>query len=622
MKKTETVKKVKSKKFDTSFKKNKFFFPLVIFILAFLVRFVYLTQIKASLPSFYAPSMDELYHDTWAQKIASGDWIGSEPFFKGPLYVYLLALIYKVFGHTYYLPRFLQIIMGSGSCVLIFLIARKLFNRTVGIISGIMAGFCATLIFYDGELMSESLTIFLDLAFIYWVCSSSEKSSLKRWLACGAVMGLSAIARPNILIFIPVICLWMFFYFKDKLKSKEILHRWTIFCLGVLLLVFPVTLRNYLVGKDLVLIGWQGGYNFYLGNNPEASGWSVTAAQIDVTWFGGYKDAIRLAEEETGRRLKPSEISSFWYKKGFDFIRNYPGRWMGLMLNKIIYFWKGYEIPNDKNFYFYKNFSSLFNLLLTKSVLYLPFGVIGPLSILGMVIGLRNWRRYLLLYLFVLSYAISVVIFFVCSRFRMPVIPLLIIFGSFSIWWLLEKIKKKNLVDLAISFSVLFILMLWLNTGREKIFTEDQQNAQDHFNLAMSYQNLGKVGLAIQEYQSTLRYDPGFANAYNNLGIIYGELGKTELAITQFKKAIQFEPDNAKAQFNLGIIYQRADSLNQAEEVYLKAIQIDPQYESAHFNLGQVYYRKGFKEKAKEEWNKVLELNPNNHEAKMCLQLK
>ncbi len=611
-----------SKKVGVSFKKNKYFWPLLIFVLAFLVRFVYLTEIKSSLPSFYAPNMDELYHDTWAQKIASGEGMGSEPFFKGPLYVYLLALLYKIFGHNYYLPRFLQLILGSFSCVFVFLIARKLFNRTVGIISGVVAAFYATLIFYDGELMVESLIVLLDLVLIYLLISSSEKSSLKRWLGCGAIMGLSAIARPNILIFAPFVLVWMLFSFKVKLKSKAILYRWVIFCLGVLLLIFPVTLRNLVVGKDLVLIGWQGGHNFYLGNNPQASGWSVTAAQIDITWWGGYHDAVRVAQEETKRRLKPSQISRFWYKKGFDFILTSPLRWTGLMLNKIVYFWKGFEIPNDKNFYLYKNFSSLFNLLLTKSPFFLPFGLIGPLSILGMAIGLKKPKKYLLLYLFILSYTISVVIFFVCSRFRMPVIPFLIIFCSFFIWWFFEKIKKKNFFALLVSFSVFFILVLVLNTGRGKTISEAKQNAQDHFILATTHERLGQVKLAIQEYQSALKYDPEFADVYNNLGIIYGQLGKSELAVEQFRKAIQSEPAHAKAYFNLGIIYQRADSLNLAQKNFLKAIQINPQYEVAHLSLGKVYYRKGMKEKAKEEWKRVLELNPNNDEARMCLQLK
>ena len=41
---------------------------------------------------------------------------------------------------------------------------------------------------------------------------------------------------------------------------------------GAGLAVFPVTLRNYVIGDDLVLVSAQGGANFYIGNGPDARG--------------------------------------------------------------------------------------------------------------------------------------------------------------------------------------------------------------------------------------------------------------------------------------------------------------------------------------------------------------
>ena len=221
---------------------------------------------------------------------------------------------------------------------------------------------------------------------------TAEKPRALNWLFCGIVLGLSTIARPNILIFVPFVLIWMFFRLKNKLSTKTILVRWIILCFAVLLLILPVTLRNYLVSKDFVPIAWQGGYNFYLGNNPNASGWSATAPEIDETWWGGYKDAIWLAEEETGRKLKPSQISDFWFKKGFDFVFSQPLGWLKLLATKALYFWKGYEISNNINMYLYKDFSFLLDVLLGKFIIYFPFGLIGPLSLLGLLICLRDFR--------------------------------------------------------------------------------------------------------------------------------------------------------------------------------------------------------------------------------------
>lgn len=597
----------------------KFLLPISIFLLAFLLRFIYLFEIKSSLPFFFAPQMDELFHDSWAVQIASGDWLGSEPFFRAPLYIYLLALVYKVFGHGLFLPRLFGIILGSLSCVLVFLIAQKFFNRTVGIISGVVACFYAMLIYYDAQLLITTLIVFLDLVLIGLLILTAERPKPLNWLFCGVVLGLSAIARPNILVFVPFILIWMSYRLKSKLVFKAILVRWLILCLGVLLLIFPVTLRNYVVGKDFVLIAWQGGYNFYLGNNPDASGWSATAPQIDKTWWGGYKEAIWLAEEETGMKLKPSQISDFWLKKGTDFVFSRPLSWLKLMARKTIYFWRGYEISNNLNIYLYKDFSSLFDFLLGKFVVYLPFGLLGPFSLLGLFICLGDLKKYLLLYLFVLSYSASVVLFFVCSRYRMPVIPFLIMFGSFFLWWVYHRIKDKKIFPVALSLIGVAILAVTLNTRLESLV--EYQPHTDNYLLGISYQSLGKLDLAIEEYRASLKYQENFAPSHNNLGLVYVRLGKIDLAMEEYRKAILSDPSYEKPYYNLGNLYRQRGELDQAIGYYLKAIQANERYELAHLALGKVYYLKGFVEEAKSEWRKVLELNPNNMEVRRALEL-
>jgi hypothetical protein len=56
---------------------------LGIFVLAYALRFVYMLQMRSS-PNFFSPTMDPLFHDTWAQNIAGGNWIGSQVFFRAP----------------------------------------------------------------------------------------------------------------------------------------------------------------------------------------------------------------------------------------------------------------------------------------------------------------------------------------------------------------------------------------------------------------------------------------------------------------------------------------------------------------------------------------------------------
>ncbi len=586
------------------------YLPIAIFLLAFCIRFIYLIQISSSLPFFWAPILDELYHDTWAQQIAAGEGGGTEPFFRAPLYVYLLALVYKVVGHNLFLARLFHVLLGSLSCVLILLIATKLFNRTVGILSSVTACFYAMLVFYDAQLLITTLVVFLDLALIALLIRADEKPSPLNWLLSGAVLGLSAIARPNILVFLPFILIWMIFRFKNRLEGRAILIRAAVLLVGAALMIAPVTLRNYFVGKDLVLIAWQGGLNFYLGNNPDATGYTPVSPLTGGDLVGAIGRATAVAEQETKRALRPSEISAFWYRKGVDFMVSQPLNWLRLLGKKITYFWKGYEISNPLNIYLHKKFSSLFNFLLGEGIIYIPFGLIGPFSILGLFFTLKRWREYLLLYLFIFSYSASVIVFFVCGRFRMPVIPLLLMFSSFFLWWLYGKIKSKQTTRILISLCALAILVVALNTRLEPL-AGDQRYA-DHYSLGTSYGNLGRWNEAMQEFKASLKFYPNYAPSHHGLGIVYDRLGKTDLAIQEYRQAIRCDPSFELAYNDLGILYYKKGEVDRAIELYLKAIRLNERHEAARINLGYAYLKKGLREEAREQWRKVLELNPTN----------
>jgi Tfp pilus assembly protein PilF len=406
----------------------------------------------------------------------------------------------------------------------------------------------------------------------------------------------------------------MLFQFKSKLPSKDILARWIILCAGALLIISPVTLRNYLVGKDFVLIAWQGGYNFYLGNNSQATGWSTMAPHIHKSLEGGIYDARRLAEEEMKTKLKPSQISRFWYKKGVGYMLSQPLSWLELTVRKTLFFWKGYEIPNTQNAYMNEDFSTLLAVLLGESFIYLPFGLIGPLSILGLLICLRRIKKYLLLYLFVISYSASVIVFFVCARFRMPVIPILIIFASFSIWWFYQKIRDKQVLRVLISLVVVVILLLTLNTRLENV-TGDQRG-MNHFILGGAYYQLGEVESAISEWETSLGFKPSLNICRISLADAYFNQGSLDLAEMHYTTALRYDTSgHDRCYFGLAMIHHKREEWDEAIECYLKSIRINPRSEQTHLMLGRAYHEKGLPEKATEEWEKVLEINPQNEAA-------
>jgi tetratricopeptide (TPR) repeat protein len=638
------MKMVKQKEERQFFSKETFLI-VGLFLLAFLIRLIYLNQIKSN-PFFDTPQIDELWHDSWAKEIAGGNWVGKEVFFRAPLYPYFLGVLYTIFGQSFYIARFIQILIGSLSCVLIYGLGKKLFNRTIGILASLIACFYAPLIHFDAELELPVLEVFLDLLLVFLLLGARTKLQKRWWFLAGIVLGLSAITRPNVLIFIPFVLLWIGWELWKENKNR-ILVSGLFYLLGIILVISPVTLRNWIVGKDLVLISSQGGINFFIGNNPESDGKTAFAAP-GMLPYDGYKDnvwltSIKLAEENLGRKLKPSQISNFWLRQGLNFIKTHPLKFLQLLGKKFYFFWNSYEIESNNDLYFFSRWSSLLRLFLWDRVVGFPFGIVCPLAIWGIILNAKFWKKYFLIYAFIFSYMFSVILFFVTARFRLPVIPFLIIFASFSIYWLVEKLKKRQYRVLGRSLLVLIPLFIIVNSNlfgvsqpnlggtydtlgivytkkgwydsAISIFQESIKANPDSplppLHLGDAYYKKGFGDEAIKEYKQAIDLDSNLAIAYSDLGHVYDLMNKDEEAFRAYKKALEIDSTLVRVYINLAFLFEKKESYQEAVNEYQKALTFEPEVASIHNDLGNAYVKLSLREKALAEFKKALELDPN-----------
>jgi 4-amino-4-deoxy-L-arabinose transferase-like glycosyltransferase/Tfp pilus assembly protein PilF len=583
-------------------------FILGLFIFAFLIRFIYLNQIKSS-PLFDAPLLDDKYHDQWAQAILKGQDFEKGVFFKAPLYPYFLALVYKIFGHSFYMARLIQFIIGSLSCVLVYLIGKKIFNPRVGRIAGVIASLYGILIYFEGELLLEILTVFLDLLLVWALFWVKAKPSYRRWIVSGGLLGLSALARPNILLVGVAFFFWILFYFIGKTQSyrKSLLYA-LCFAFGAILIVSPVTLRNYIKGNDFVLIASQDGMNFYIGNNPQSDGASAFLPGARGTWSGMYDDAIRIAEESMHKKLKPSQVSRFWYGRGMKFMKEHPFDFLSLTMKKLVLFWNGGELSNINDIYFFAKRGGVLKGLIWKFVIFFPFGIMCPLALSGMMLSYKQFENTLVLLLFVFVYMLSVVLFFVTVRYRVPVLPFLIIFSAYTLNWFLIKIKEKRFSAVAKYLLILVLIAIPINLHIPGY--QDVGVRWSHFNLGFAYGEKGDISNAIKEYQLALSYDPKLADAYANLGAIYRQQGKYTQALQEFEKALSYGADTATILYNRGVIYYTFGLLDKAEKDYKLSIALRDYDYFPHYLLGRIYVDKGMWEQAITEYQLALQYDP------------
>ena len=619
---------------------------IAIFVCGLIVRIVYLVQLQHVDPLFYYPIMDALYHHEWAVSIVKGGWLGTDAFFRAPLYPYFLAFFYRLFGTNLLIPRVAQAVLGAGSCVLTRHIGAKLFNKKIGTIAGFATAFYPLLIYFDIELLIPSVLIFLILLGFYLILVQREKGTKLGWFVTGCVWGLAAITRPNVLFFLLFVPFWA--YWKMR---KQLLTAVPVAVLGVIVIILPITIRNYVVSNAFVPIAWQAGTNFYIGNNLHSDGMTAIVPGTRKSWWGGFYDAKRLAEQATGRQLENAEIDRYWLGQGLSFIKNNPRKAAMLFLRKAYLFFYGFEISNNRDIYFFTRLTFLKFLIFSFPLLNFPFGLLLPLALVGCWYAYKNKRDLSLVYLFTITYSLSFILFFVNARYRLPIIPFLIILASYAIITTYDDVKRRNryvfipvgiFVVSLIVFNVNFLSIRRVNPALNYLTIAGANYEQENYKSAIanceealqyspgyaealvlmgsSYKKLGNRQKALQYYAEALERDPQQPEAYYNMGNIYAEAGNYDEAEKLFLLAISVDPYSARAYNNLGNIYFSKNLLQTAREYYNKARTLEPNYTSPLYHVGLVEYRLGNTAQAESLWHKVLEIEPDHRGALRALQ--
>jgi hypothetical protein len=274
-----------------------------VLLISFAIKLAYLQE-RRQLPDFAFPSLDAKFHDDWAVGLATGQWspemaeLRDGPYFRAPLYPYLVSFVYRVFGRSYDVWLLAQIVLGSVSALLMFLFSRAVFgNPAAWVAFGLYLTYWP-ITYYEAERLMEVLLIFLDTSFLLSAVWAGRQGRPMAWMLPGLLLGLSAITRPNILVVIPFMLWWI--HRRTASGSDRQLLRVLCFVVATVAVITPVTLRNVIVGHDVVLIASQGGVNFYIGNNVESNGVRAVVPGTRGDWWGGFRDANRMADEARG----------------------------------------------------------------------------------------------------------------------------------------------------------------------------------------------------------------------------------------------------------------------------------------------------------------------------------
>ena len=550
-----------------------------VWLLALVVRLVFLWQMHST-DVFNLLIGDGVRYDAWAQSIAGGDWLGQGVFYQAPLYPYFMGLIYTVAGKNLLVLRLVQAVIGATSCVLLARAGAGFFSRKVGLLAGVLLALYPTAIFLDYAVQKSVLDLFFLCGLLAVLARIHEQPVGLWWIVGGVMLGLFALTRENALVLLPVILLWPFLNWRSDTLGTRL--RWAGgVALGMCVVMLPVALRNQFVGGEFHLTTSQFGPNFYIGNSRYANGvykpliWGRASVKYEQD------DARELAEQAVGRKLTPGEVSQYWTRAAFADIRQEPVRWMHLLARKCYLTWNISEISDTDDQYTYGEWS----LMLRSLTRILNFGTICPLAVLGICLTWPQRRKLWLLHGLLLSYAASVVMFYVFARYRFPLVPLLLLFGAAGILSLRSAYQAGRIRE------IVFALTLAAVTGVvccQPVVREEDTRGTTHYNIAADLLNQhGDEPAAFRHCAEAVRLSPSLAPAHHLLAMLLLKQDRTAEAVEQEQEAVKLRPDYAEAHFTLGGALLSLNRLDEAITHLRAAWQLSPGTEKYQTKLGE-----------------------------------
>jgi 4-amino-4-deoxy-L-arabinose transferase-like glycosyltransferase len=409
-------------------------------LVALVARAWTVEQYEQTHPQAQAPVIDERSYDQWARAIAAGDWIGEEVYFQEPLYPYWLACVYKASGGSRSAARYAQAVLGALTVLLVYALARALAGARAAAAAALLLALYPPHWHLATLLLKENL--FLPcVAAVAWLglCamqSASKRARIRAWIGVGALAGAGALLRGNMLLLLPLVVAWpLVAHWSDRRHAAA---RAALVLGGALLVLLPVAVRNWHVGRVFALTTSGAGTNVYGGNNAH----NRYGVATEFPWVRGIPeheaaDWKHEAERRVGHALSPTEVSSYWLGAAWASLRADPKLHARIFWNKLRLTLGPYEVPDNHCLAWDARYVPLLRTPLPGFALLGWLGLLGALSCAWRLRARDagepppfDARAACVLGLGALGYLATIVLTVTSDRVRLGLVPLLAPFAG------------------------------------------------------------------------------------------------------------------------------------------------------------------------------------------------
>jgi Tfp pilus assembly protein PilF len=577
-----------------------------VFAGVFLIRLAVLARLTTS--AFLLPSRGDMhFYDEWARRILSGQLTNHQAFYGLPGYAYLLAALYRLCGYNPFVPAFLQALLDAATAVLIYKISIRVFGgvstrvaRIAGVVAAVGWAFFVPAQTYAVILMPTVLVVFVFWLIVWWVVRENSAPGKLCALTLGLLIGITATIVATILFLLPLVVGAV--VFNPVVKAN---HQIRARIVSVLLLfagafagTVPCWAHNYFIAHDPVILSAHSGINFWIGNNPSATGYPRFPPGLRASQAAMLQDSITAAESAAGRPLKRGEVSRFWSAKARDYIRHNPREWLRLIGVKLRNFWNAFQYDD----------LSIVTTLREQHVTFpgIYFGLVAALALPAIVTAWRIAPCSRWITAAIILHLLALLPVFTTERYRLPIVPGLLVFAAFGVVMLWHSFAARHFAPV-IAYAALLVgstfLVSWpqhdpslwaldtYNSGLQALDSGDLTAAGQKLDLAYAYSPLnaeinfaeGNLHLAQSKrnaaksyYFATLRLNPQHEGAYNNLGILALQEKRWDLAAKFFSKALEQDRRNAKTYYLLAEAHFNSGDLPNATAEIAQAMNLNP----------------------------------------------
>jgi 4-amino-4-deoxy-L-arabinose transferase-like glycosyltransferase len=376
-----------------------------------------------------------------AYSIASGKGFSS-PFQRdtgatawlAPVYPYLLAGIFKVFGiytlRSFFSALLLNILYSAGACVPIFYAGKRIAGLGVASAAAwLWALFPNAIIIPFEWIWDTSLSALLVATLLWATLELAESRRARDWSLYGFLWGFALLTNPAVAPLLPALLTWAAYRHRNRDRASAWLVRPVLSAAMALLCCLPWTIRNYVQFHKFIPLRSNFAFELYIGNNE------------NYDEQHRFRPGAITQDREILRYLRMGETAFMEEekRKAMAFIAAHPRIELRLVAQRFVDFWLGSASPLAA----FRQADSLWLYFI------LAFNTVVPLcAFLGILVVLATKNSYAFpVVAFPLIFPLLYYVTHTSLRYRHPIDPLMLLLAAIGVdglWqWFTRKSGKK-----------------------------------------------------------------------------------------------------------------------------------------------------------------------------------